>query len=198
MNSTILRRFSHLLPVFLLAVSENQIRAQTPGEKLPGMSLEIVVRDAKELGVTAPEGKKVAVIDQSPVEDNPNFSMSQDHHNGALKLNQTQLGDGLKIKGKLYVPADAKVVPQSLRVTLRSQTKLGMEILAEANLSLKETSNTWMDFELALPAKPDHGPDTGKFLLMFSASPLAGPMYLDDLHVFDSQGNELWDSPGFE
>jgi len=171
--------------------------AQDKTGQLSGMSQEIAVKPASELGIKAPAGANVAVIDQSWVAENPEVSQIIDHHNGWLQLADLPPTWPLKVTGKYFVPSVTNVPPKSLRLTLRRSTSEGLKIFSEGS-ALLEKAGEWVSFEVELPDKAVEGGDVGKFILMLAAVPLAGPLYLDDLHVTDASGNELWKLPSFE
>ena len=197
-----LRMFRHgkFLPAFLFAATAIHAWAQTEYEAVPGMSggRDFFVKAAKDLGITAPEGKHVAVLDHSWVKEDPETSQAPDHHNGWLSLKEAQLG-GIKLKGKLFVPDDAQVPLKSLRIRIaRPAPTGGWETLSEVAFPFEGDFGKWIDFEVDLPVEPEKSQETSKCLLIIAANPLAGPVYFDALHVLDAQNNELWYSPDFE
>ena len=199
MKSLCMFRHGKLLSAFLFAVAAIHAWAQTEYEAVPGMSggRDFFVKAAKDLGVTAPGGKNVAVLDHSWVKEDAEASQAPDHHNGRLFLKEAQLG-GIKFKGKLFVPDDALVPLKTLRVRLQLATPGGWETLSEVVFPFEGEFGKWIDFEVGLPVEPERSQETVKCHLVIAAQPMAGPVYLADIHVLDAQGNELWDSPGLE
>jgi hypothetical protein len=161
------------------------------GRRLPGMSQEISVADAKDLGIKAASGTHVAVLDQSWVPGDSSVSQVQDHHNGRLDLDVADIpGDKLKIKGKYYIPSTAKTTSTGLRLTLRKQSTKGMTIFADETVTTDQGINKWVVFEVEMTIKKPESSDDdkAKFVLFLSALKFAGPIYLDDLQITDSSG----------
>ncbi len=166
--------------------------------RLPGMAQEIEVKSAKDLSVKAPSGERVAVLDQS-IQNPKNPSTLQDHHNGWLQLSSNQVeGNLIKVKGLYYVPRSIAAYPDGIRFTVRKRTAAGLPIYADKTVKVSSATDKWVEFTLELPLKEETDSADGKLVLLLSALPLAGPIYLDNLQVTDSQGNQLWDHPDFE
>jgi hypothetical protein len=108
-------------------------------------------------------------------------------------------GNLIKVKGKYYVPGSATAQPKGIRFTVRKQHPGGLAVFADQTLPM-DSVDQWIDFEIELLLKEDDMPKlpNTKFVLMLSAIPFAGPVYLDNLQVTDSQDNALWDFPEFE
>lgn len=195
---SLFRRVSVSTVVFVLGCGILQAQDKT---RLAGMTQEIEVKSAKDLSVKAPSGEKVAVLDQSGANADGSGNKVQDHHNGWLTLSAAKVeGNLIKVKGKYYVPSSAAAVPKEIRFTVRKQQPDGLAVFVDKSLPLDRAVDQWLDFEIDLPLKDDlvlKRPDA-KFVLMLSAVPFAGPVYLDNLEVTDSQNNPLWDFPEFE
>ncbi len=181
-------------------VSPALIGAEAEPVRLKGMLQEIVVKKAAELGVTAPAGEYVAVLDQAAPRTNPKASQMQDHHNGWLQLSpDTVEGGSITVMCKYYIPSSSENKPDSIRMTVRKRTKDSLVIYADKSFKVSSSdTDKWLDLELLLPLKEVEGDDPGAFILMISAVPLAGPVYLDSVGVFDGKGQRLWVSPSFE
>ena len=197
-----LRPLLRMAGVLLAVVSLGGGALQAQEKKqLPGMSEEIQVKSAKELSIKAASGEDVAVLDQSGVAEDSAGNRVQDHHNGWLTLSTDKVeGDVIKVKGKYYIPGSATVPAKGIRFTVRKRQPNRIAQFADVTLPVETAVDQWIDFEIALPLKED-GELTrpeARFVLMLSAVPFAGPVYLDNLQVTDPQGNALWDSPEFE
>ena len=195
------RRLPGALPfsALLLFGFAGGLFAQEP-TRLPGMIQEIEVKTGKDLGVSAPSGDVVAVLDQHTPMENPEASKSQDHHNGWLELSANQVeGNEIIVKGKYYIPASSTAPARALRLTIRKRTPEGLAVYADKSVELKEERDQWFDFEVRLPLDENQPAAEGtRFVLMLSAVPFAGPVYLDNLQVTDPQDNGLWPYPEFE
>lgn len=168
--------------------------------RLPGMEQQIEVQNAKELGITAPSGEAVAVLDQSKGVEVDGASMVQDHHNGWLHLSTDHVeGNVITVKGKYYIPSSAQTVANSIRFTVRKRSPEGLTVYVDKALPLEAAVDDWIDFEIELPLDESKEvlPER-KYVLMLSAQPFAGPVYLDNVQVLDPQDNQLWDYPEFE
>ena len=186
-----------VLPVFVHADDAAQ-----PPQRLAGMTNQIFVKKAAELRVTAPKGAYVAVLDQSAAWNDPKISKAQDHNNGWLLLSVTQIeGATVKVKGKYYVPDTTKNRPDGIRMTLRQRLPSGggLAILSDKTLKVASADiNKWVDFAIELPVVAVTPQPDVQISLLLSATPLAGPIYLDMLEVTDKAGKPLWALPNFE
>ena len=171
-----------------------------PPARMKGMAQQIVVKKAAELSVKAPAGEFVAVLDQSGSTRDPKQSKSQDHNNGWLSLTPGVAEGGvLKATGKYYLPAATTNAPTTLRFTVRKQSKTGILVYSDKSLKVVPTdTDRWVDFEIELPLKDPAVPSDTNYILMLSAAPLAGPLYLDNVEVKDAAGKAFWAYPSFE
>lgn len=186
-----------LIAFTLLGATKFCFALEPSGVQLDGMSQEIFVQAAEELGIEAPSGKNVAVLDQSWVGGDSETSQVPDHHNGFIDLDAEVPGESVQITGQYFVPSDASTLPEGLRLTIRCRTETGLQLLAERIIPTDRTSE-WVEFDETLPLDVTELAGQGQLLLLLSAAELAGPIYLDDLHVLDPNGNDLWRSPEFE
>jgi len=190
-----------LIALFAAALPLSAQPATTPVPlRLKGMLQQIVVEKAATLKVTAPSGTQVAVLDQSLPFTNEKLSKIQDHNNGWLELSTGLVeGGSLAISGKYFVPVAAEHKPDGLRLTVRKRTKGGLDIFSEVTVKIAaKAAGTWVKFDVVMPLKTEAEPTPANFVLMLSATPLAGPVYLDDLTVKDTAGKSLWAYPSFE
>lgn len=200
MKTTLLLAGLIALSSAALPLSAQPATAPAP-VRLKGMLQQITVEKAAALKVTAPSGSQVAVLDQSAPNLNEKLSQIQDHNNGWLELATGQIeGTSLKLSGKYFVPAAATTYrPDGLRLTVRKRTKTGLDIYSEITVKIPAKSvGMWVRFDTVLPMKAEAEPVPGNYVLMLSATPLAGPVYLDDLSVTDASGKALWAYPSFE
>lgn len=193
-------RFCLSLAALALPVAGQADDATPPPQRLAGMSQQISVKKAADLKVTAPKGAYVAVLDQSVSWHDPKLSQAQDHNNGWLQLSVTQVeGATVKVKGKYYVPDTTKNRPDGIRMTLRKRLPAGLVILSDKTLKVASADiNKWVDFAIELPVVAGDPQPDGQISLLLSATPLAGPIYLDTVEVTDKAGKPLWALPSFE
>jgi hypothetical protein len=185
------------VPAFVLG------QETVPGVTSASPGKDCMVKAAKDLGLTATDGENVLVLDHSWIEEAPEASRDIRHRFGRLILSRSSLGSGLILKGKIFVPSDAPMIPSRLEVRLlgpkREETLTASHTYAEVFYDLQGDLDKWTDFEVDIPVNSQEYADVDEiFIVNLTLVPLSGPVYFDEIRVLDDRGGDLWQNPSFE